>query len=63
MTLPASVAVELLFISLIVVAIVCPSSSIQWYRTAMGNSDRLSQQTTVSFGGDFTSSSTITVNR
>jgi len=61
MRLSASVAVVLL------VAILCPCSNaatvIQWYRTALENNDRLSQQPSVSFEGDFTSSSTITVKR
>ena len=38
-------------------------TTIQWYRTAQGTDDRLTRQANISFGSDFTSDATITVNR
>ena len=51
----------------LLVAVVCRSggsaTTIQWYRTAQGTNDRLTKQTNVTFGGDFTSDTAITVDR
>ena len=39
------------------------ATTIEWYRTAQGTSDRITSQANLSFGADFASDATITVNR
>jgi len=48
----------------VLLQVLCPGGSvIQWYRTAQETNDRLTRQANISFGSDFSSNATITVNR
>ena len=38
-------------------------TTVEWYRTAQGTGDRITSQPTVSFGADFASNTTVTINR
>ena len=39
------------------------TATAEWYRTAQGTSDRLTQQPDLTFGADFPSEATIQINR
>lgn len=39
------------------------ATTVEWYRTAQGTSDRISGQPSVSFGNDFASNITVSTNR
>ena len=39
------------------------ATTIEWYRTAQGTSGRITNKANISFGGDFASEVTVTINR
>ena len=39
------------------------ASSIEWYRTAQGTADRLTRQPDITFSNDFSSNSSVVINR